>query len=56
MLAVLDSDNVVHFKEVKIGENTGDKATILYGAQIGDRVALSVGESIVDGQKVRIDQ
>jgi membrane fusion protein (multidrug efflux system) len=56
MLAIVDSDNVVHFKEVKVGENTGDKVVILSGAQIGDRVALSVGESIVDGQKVRIDQ
>jgi RND family efflux transporter MFP subunit len=56
MVAVLDSSNVIHFKTVKVGENTGEKVTILDGLSDGDRVALSVGESILDGQKVRIDQ
>ena len=55
-VAVLDSSNVIHFKPVKIGENSGEKVTILQGLSVGDRVALSVGESIPDGQKVRLDQ
>ena len=56
MVAVLDSSNAIHFRMVKAGENTGDKVTILDGLQNGERVALSVGESIQDGQKVRLDQ
>ena len=56
MVAVLDSTNVVHFRTVKVGENTGEKVTILDGLSDGERVALSVGESIQDGQKVRLDQ
>ena len=55
-VAVLDSSNVIHFKPVKVGENSGEKVTILQGLSVGDRVALSVGESIPDGQKVRLDQ
>ena len=56
MIAIVGNDSVVHFKTVKVGENTGEKATILDGVSDGDRVALSVGESIIEGQKVRLDQ
>jgi RND family efflux transporter MFP subunit len=56
LLAFIDKDTVLHLKPVKVGDNTGDKVTILDGANEGDRVALSVGESILDGQKVRLDQ
>ena len=56
MVAVLDSNNAIHFKPVKVGENSGEKVTILDGLVNGERVAISVGESILDGQKVRIDQ
>jgi len=56
MVAVVGNDSIVHFKPVKVAENSGDKATILEGLSDGDRVALSVGESIIEGQKVRLDQ
>jgi RND family efflux transporter MFP subunit len=56
MVALISPDSVLHFQNVKVGDNTGDKATILDGVKEGDRVAISVGESILDGQKVRIEQ
>lgn len=56
MVAVIDKDSSVHYRTVKVGANTGDKATILEGLQDGDRVGISVGESINEGQKVRLEQ
>jgi RND family efflux transporter MFP subunit len=56
LIAVIDKDTVLHFKPIKVGDNTGDKVTILEGINEGDRVALQVGESILDGQKVRLEQ
>lgn len=55
LAAVIDKDTVLHFRKIKVGENTGDKITIVDGLQEGDRVALAVGESIPDGQKVRLE-
>jgi hypothetical protein len=54
MVATVDKDSTLHFKDVKIGDNTGEKVSILDGINEGDRVALSVGESLLEGQKVRI--
>jgi membrane fusion protein (multidrug efflux system) len=54
MVAVIDKDSVLHFKEVTISRNTGEKISISSGIDEGVRVALSVGESIIEGQKVRI--
>jgi RND family efflux transporter MFP subunit len=56
MVAVVDKDSIVHFRTVKVGENTGEKTTILEGLENGEKVAISVGESIIEGQKVRLDQ
>jgi len=54
MVATVDKDSILHFKEVKISRNTGEKVTLAEGITEGERVALSVGESLLDGQKVRI--
>jgi membrane fusion protein (multidrug efflux system) len=54
MVAVIDKDSVLHFKEVTVSRNTGEKISIASGIDAGERVALSVGESITEGQKVRI--
>ncbi len=54
MIAVIDKDSVLHFKEVTVSRNTGEKISIANGINEGDRAALSVGESIIEGQKVRI--
>ncbi len=56
MVATIDKDSVLHFKEVKVLNNTGEKVSLSEGVEVGDRVALSVGESILDGQKVRISE
>ena len=56
MIALVDKDSILHFKPIKVGENNGDKAIILEGVENGQRVALSVGESVLDGQKVRLEQ
>jgi membrane fusion protein, multidrug efflux system len=53
MVAVINKDSTLHFKEVTILRNTGEKAS-LSGIMAGQRVALSVGESLLEGQKVRI--
>jgi membrane fusion protein (multidrug efflux system) len=53
MVATVDKDSTLHFKEVQVLRNTGEKVS-LSGITEGDRVALSVGESLVEGQKVRI--
>jgi hypothetical protein len=39
---------------VIVANNTGDKVTLTSGVDSGQRVAISVGESILEGQKVRI--
>jgi hypothetical protein len=54
MVAVIDKDSILHFKEVKVASNTGEIVSLSEGIDSGERVALSVGESILDGQKVRI--
>jgi hypothetical protein len=54
MVAVVGKDSVLHYKEVVVSRNTGEKVSFSKGLDAGERVALSVGESIIDGQKVRI--
>jgi membrane fusion protein, multidrug efflux system len=56
MVATIDKDSILHFKEVRVSNNTGEKVSLLEGIDEGERVALSVGESILDGQKVRISE
>ncbi len=56
MAAVIDKDTILHLRKIKVGENSGEKIAITDGLQEGDRVALAVGESIPDGQKVRLEQ
>jgi membrane fusion protein (multidrug efflux system) len=53
MVAIIAKDSTLHFKEVTVLRNTGEKVS-LSGIAVGDRVAISVGESLLEGQKVRI--
>jgi hypothetical protein len=41
---------------VSVANNTGEKVSLNDGISEGERVAISVGESILDGQKVRISE
>jgi hypothetical protein len=56
MVATVDKDSILHFKEVTVSTNSGEKVGLTSGIVEGERVALSVGESILDGQKVRISE
>ena len=53
---VVNDSSVVHYREVKVAENTGQRLVIADGLQEGEKVALNLGERAKDGQKVRIDQ
>ncbi|HTB07224.1 MAG TPA: efflux RND transporter periplasmic adaptor subunit [Bacteroidia bacterium] len=56
MVAVINKDSTLHFREVHISNNTGEKMNISDGIQEGERIAISVGESIDEGQKVRVTE
>ena len=56
MIAIVDKDSVLHFQDVIVANNTGDKVTLTSGLDSGQRVAISVGESLLEGQKVRISE
>jgi hypothetical protein len=56
MVATIDKDSILHFKDVTVANNTGEKVSLLDGLKEGDRVALSIGLSVLDGQKVRISE
>jgi membrane fusion protein (multidrug efflux system) len=56
MVATVDKDSILHYKEVAIANNTGENVSISSGLQVGERIAISVGQSIIDGQKVRISE
>jgi membrane fusion protein (multidrug efflux system) len=53
-VALATADNTIHFQPIKIGENTGDKITVLEGITETDSIALNVGDSLEEGQKVII--
>jgi membrane fusion protein, multidrug efflux system len=55
LIATISKDSVLHFKDVTVLRNTGEKVSIS-GINEGERVALSVGESLLEGQKVRVVQ
>jgi membrane fusion protein (multidrug efflux system) len=56
IVATIDKDSLLHYKEVTLSQNTGEEVTISDGIAEGERVALSVGQSLAEGQKVRITE
>jgi RND family efflux transporter MFP subunit len=52
MLAVLDSDNRVHFQRVVIGRDYGSNIEILSGLSAGQRVIANPNDSVQEGVKV----
>ncbi|MGZ3450856.1 MAG: efflux RND transporter periplasmic adaptor subunit [Polyangiales bacterium] len=52
-VAVVDAENHVHFRKVKIADNDGSFARIVEGVKIGEVVALYLGESLVEGATVQ---
>ncbi len=54
LVPVIKSDSSIHFQPVALGQNDGISVSILSGLNKGDLVALNLGQSVNEGQKVRI--
>jgi RND family efflux transporter MFP subunit len=52
MLAVLDSNNAVHFQRVSVGRDYGSQIEILSGLSAGQRVIANPNDSVQEGVKV----
>jgi RND family efflux transporter MFP subunit len=52
-LTAVNQNNEITFKPIEIANNDGKMLWISSGAQVGDIVALSVGDTIPEGGKVR---
>jgi RND family efflux transporter MFP subunit len=53
-VGVVDSDNVVHLKDIKIGRDFGTKIEVVGGIDEGDNVIVNPSDSLSDGQKVQV--
>jgi RND family efflux transporter MFP subunit len=53
-VAVVSSDGTVHFRQVIIGRDDGDRVELSSGVSNGERLVLNISNQIVDGQKVRV--
>ncbi len=54
-VGVVDDQNTVHLKNIKIGRDMGTKLEIIEGLDENDQVIVNPSDSLADGQKVRID-
>ncbi len=52
MVAVLDSNNAVHFQRVVVGRDYGSQIEILSGLSAGQRVIANPNDSVQEGVKV----
>jgi RND family efflux transporter MFP subunit len=53
-VAVIDGNDVIHFRPVAIARDDGDVVEIGTGLSPGDRVALNISDAIADGEKVAV--
>jgi RND family efflux transporter MFP subunit len=51
-LAVLDSDERVYYREVKLGRDFGKEVEVVAGLKVGDRVVVHPGDDLPEGQRV----
>jgi RND family efflux transporter MFP subunit len=51
-VAVLDSHNAVHYRDVQLGRDFGDEIEVLAGVNAGDTVAVHPGDDIPEGTVV----
>ncbi len=54
LVPVFKADSTIHYQPVVLGKNDGINVSILSGLQMGDWIALNIGQSLNDGQKVRV--
>jgi len=52
VVPVIDKESKLHYRPINVGENNGEVVRVVGGLNEGDVVALNVGTSIQDGQKV----
>jgi multidrug efflux pump subunit AcrA (membrane-fusion protein) len=52
MVAVVDSNNAVHFQHVVVGRDYGSDIEILSGLSAGQRVIANPNDSVQEGVKV----
>ena len=53
-VAVVQPDNTVKFRDVRIGRDNGNSVDIASGLSAGDRVVLNINNQIPDGSKVTV--
>lgn len=53
MLPIVGDDDLLHFREVRTGENDGQQVSVLSGLEPSARVALNVGNNLPEGSHVR---
>jgi RND family efflux transporter MFP subunit len=52
LVALLDSNNVVHFQNITVGRDLGDRIEVLSGLKLGQRVIVNPNDSVQEGVKV----
>ena len=53
-VAVIDSNDIVHFRPITIARDDGDVVEIEAGLSPGDRVALNISDAVTDGERVSV--
>ena len=53
-VAIIEKDDTIKFREVRIGDNDGIHCQIIGGLAVGEPVALNVGNNVIDGQHVKV--
>ena len=54
-VGIVDSSNVVHLQNIKIGRDLGTKLEVIDGIKPGDLVVVNPSDSLGDGQKVNVN-
>jgi multidrug efflux pump subunit AcrA (membrane-fusion protein) len=53
-VAVIGSNDIVHFRPITIARDDGDVVEIEAGLSPGDRVALNISDAVTDGERVTV--
>ena len=53
LVAVVGSNDMVHYQSIEIGRDYGDRLEVLGGVKKGDRVVISPGDAVREGSKVK---
>jgi RND family efflux transporter MFP subunit len=53
-VAVVDDQDLVHYRPVVLAEDDGDHIRVASGLKVGERVALSLDDGVLEGGRVRL--